>query len=229
MRYLNASQAAKHIGVADKTIRRWLKPDKNGKTKLSAIRTTSNQLAIPEVEVERVKRELEQERSQFIVPLTQELESLDTTRHNEVLEARIVELEREVIALKARVEALEQERLTERVIEVPVSDSSSSNTLPLARAQKRIVERIIEVPWHLPAGTLSASDFTARHDIKYEDFKNYMRRGVYGEKIGITEIAHPSRAGYMQKFLTPEQQEAALDLLRRHGKLKDMPTIDTEE
>jgi hypothetical protein len=227
MRYLNASQAAKYIGVADKTIRRWLKPDKDGKIKLTAIRTASNQLAIPELEVERLKRELEQERSQFMVS-GQGLDNLDITGHSEGLEIRIAELEKEVVTLKERIAILEQGNINEQAIEVPVSSSPSSDTLPLARAQKRNVERNIDVPSIFPAGTLSASNFATRHGVKYEDFKNYMRRGIYGEKLDITEIPHPTRAGYVQKFLTLEQQEQAIALLKKHGKLPISDNTDAQ-
>jgi hypothetical protein len=68
-------------------------------------------------------------------------------------------------------------------------------------------------------GTLSASDFAKQHGIEYDHFKNYMRRGVNGEWLDITEEPHPTREGYTLKFLTPAQQEKALEILKRHGKI----------
>jgi transposase len=209
MRYLNASQAAKRIGVADKTIRRWLAEGENGKYKLTAVRTPSNRLAIPESEVDRVKRTLEQERSQFVSS-----ESLDTSGSViEALEARILELEQEVATHRERIALLEQSKST------PPSVSTRDINQLSTKAQKRIVARNREVPPDLPSGTLSASDFSAKIGISYDDLKNYMRRGIYGEKLDITEVPHPSRADYVQKFFTPEQQEKARALLSYFGKL----------
>lgn len=215
MRYLNASQAAKRIGVADKTIRRWLQEGEKGKWKLTAVRTSSNQLAIPESEVERIKKALSQERSQFVTS-DQSRDNLDMSGHDvEALQARIEEVEQEVSALKERVATLEQEKLMRK----PASPR------PVPQVQKRTAERTSEVSAELPAGTLSATDFAAQIGMSYDDFKNYMRRGISGDHLDITEVPHPVRAGYIQKFLTVEQQETARSLLRRHGKLPD----DTEE
>jgi hypothetical protein len=47
-----------------------------------------------------------------------------------------------------------------------------------------------------------------------------MRRGVNREKLDITEEPHPTRKGYKLKFLTPAQQETAVEILKRHGKLQ---------
>jgi len=49
MRYLTAVEAAKIIGVSDRTIRDWIKDGK-----LTAHHATATHLAIPENEVERI-------------------------------------------------------------------------------------------------------------------------------------------------------------------------------
>jgi hypothetical protein len=223
MRYYTAAQAAKEIGVSDKTLRRWVTPDKKTKkVKLASERTPSNRLKIAESEVLRLKQEVEQERSQFIASE----QELDMSGHDvQALKARIEELEKEVAELKEKVATLEQGRLTERVIGQPVSTFATSAITQISRAQKRATERNMAVPSDLPAGTLAAPDFAAKLGIKYDDLKNYMRRGISGERLDLTEIPHPSRAGYVQKFFTLEQQEVARSLLRRHGKLPD----ETEE
>ena len=227
MRYLNASQAAKRIGVADKTIRRWLQEGEKGKWKLTAVRTTSNQLAIAESDVERIKRELEKERSQFVTS-DQSADSLDMSGHNvEALEARIKELEQEVATLKERVTTLEQEKVIVQGKSKPILASSTSDTSPVQRAQKRTTERTIEVPSELPAGSLPATDFAAHIGMSYDHLKNFIRRGVSGQRLDITEVPHPTKKKKdsdeptMQYFLTLSQQEAARALLRRHGKLPD--------
>lgn len=231
MRYLNASQAAKRIGVADKTIRRWLQEGEKGKWKLTAVRTTSNQLAIAELDVERIKRELGKERSQFVT-FDQSVDSLDMSGYNvEVLETKVGELEQEVNRLRERVAILEQEKFSVQGKSRRASASTSSDTVPVLRAQKRSTEQTIAVPSELPAGTLSASDFAATIGMTYDHFKNCMRRGVSGQRLDITEVPHPTKKKRdsdeptMQYFLTSEQQEAARALLKRFGKLPD----ETEE
>ena len=219
MRYLNASQAAKRIGVADKTIRRWLQEGEKGKWKLTAIRTTSNQLAIAESDVERIKRALEQERSQFITS-DQSLDNLDMSGHDvEALHARIEELEQEVAALKERVATLEQEHLTVESKRKPVSTFTSDTLDQIPRTQKRATDENRSVPADLPTGTLAAYDFAQKYGIEKDHFKNYMKRGVLGDRLDITEVPHPTKANYAQKYLVPEQQESVLAILKKHNKL----------
>jgi len=75
------------------------------------------------------------------------------------------------------------------------------------------------IPSELPTGTLSASEFAEILGVDKEHMKNYMRRGVNGEQLDITEVPHPVRSGYVLKFLTPSEQEKAIEVLKRHGKL----------
>lgn len=218
MRYYTAAQAAKEIGVSDKTLRRWVTPDKTGKVKLASERTPSNRLKIAESDVLRLKQEVELEHSQFVVSK----QELDTSGYGvQALEARIEELEQEVATLKARVATFEQEKLFVQGKSKPVSTFATFDAIPILRVQKRAADENRPIPSQLSAGTLPASDFAAKIGISYDDLKNYMRRGVYGDRLDITEIPHPARPGYVQKFLTVEQQEAACSLLRRHGKLPD--------
>ncbi len=222
MRYLNASQAAKRIGVADKTIRRWLAEGEKGKWKLTAIRTSSNQLAIAESDVERIKRALEQERSQFVVS-GQSVNDLDMSGHTvEVLHARIEELEQEVTALKERVATLEQERLTVESKSRPISTFTTSDTSPIPQPQKRPTDKNKAVPVGLPPGTLAVTDFADSIGLDFDKtFKNWIKpdRHLGGDRFEVTSIPHPTRKNYSEKYFTPEQQEKALDILRRHGRL----------
>lgn len=95
----------------------------------------------------------------------------------------------------------------------PIDDTAKVSEKP----QERPVDAI---PAHLPLGTVSSGLFAKQHGIEYDHMKNYMRRGVNGEKLEVTEVSHSTRAGYTLKFLTPAQQEKAIEILRRHGKLK---------
>lgn len=204
MRYLNAAQAAKRLNIGDKTIRRWLAA---GKYFPGALKKANGEYAIPENEVE----ELRIHRASFT---EQETGHDRSTEDTDFLIAKIAALEQEVSTLRERIALLEQSK------SLPVGISTSRDIDQLStRAQKRIVARNREVPPDLPSGTLSASDFAAKIGIAYDDLKNYMRRGVYGEKLDVTEVPHPSRTGYVQKFFSPGQQEAAYTLLIKHGKI----------
>jgi hypothetical protein len=84
---------------------------------------------------------------------------------------------------------------------------------------KPLKTSVDDIPSHLPSGTVSSGRFARQCGIEYEDFKNYMRRGVSGEKFEVTKEPHPIREGYVLKFLTPAQQLAAREILRRHNKI----------
>jgi len=98
----------------------------------------------------------------------------------------------------------------------PVLATSVNNTKVSEKSQKTSIE---DIPSHLAPGTVSSGQFAKQHGIKYDYFKNYMRRGIDGEMLDITEEPHPRREGYTLKFLTLAQQEKALDILKRYGKL----------
>jgi DNA-binding transcriptional MerR regulator len=198
MRYLNAAQTAKRLGVADKTVRRWL-----AEGKLVAKRTASNQLAIAEADIEK----FENERGNFVSAD----QSVDVSRIDE-LEARIKELEQEVTELKDKIAIIEKGK------KEAVLDFTSDNTDQKSRAQKRIVERNRPIPANLPPGTLPATEFAAKIGLPYDSIKNFIRRGVFGHSIDFTEIAGVS--GRSSYFFTVEQQEATLALLREYGKIQ---------
>jgi excisionase family DNA binding protein len=120
MKYLNAAQAAKRIGISDKTIRRWLKEGK-----ISAIRTESGVLAIPESEVEALRRQ----RTQFV----QHEEGQETASHDQTdivtLAAKVAELEQELATLKQGTLPI-----TEKPIEPSVPSSMGEDTTPKKKA-----------------------------------------------------------------------------------------------
>lgn len=210
MRYLNAAQTAKRLNVGDKTIRRWLSA---GKYFPGALKKVTGEYAIPENEVE----ELRIHRASFIEP--DETSHVRSTDDIAVLVARIAALEQRCTELERRID--------EKSIAMPISSSTTSTTAPIRRAQKRATDENKAVPSELPPGTLAATDFASQIGVTYDHFKNFIRRGVYGQRLDITEIPHPTKKKKdsdeptMQYFLTPEQQEAACALLRRYGKLPD--------
>jgi|SRR5438445_2657348 len=242
MRYFNAVKAGRALGISDKTIRRYIE-----KGRIKAIRKESGELAIAESEVEKLRREIEQERLQFgesrLGSYAADSTGLNTTemsRQVETLEARIAQLEhqqpeitvltRELGKLAARcdVQQAHIEELERRIASLesrdypgiaqnvptpPAPSPTTQNTIPPQEAQKSKVEPNRK-------GMLSASDFAMQLGIKYDDIKNYMRRGVNGEMLDFTEVQHATRAGYSMKYFTVDQQQKALEVLKRHGKIK---------
>jgi predicted site-specific integrase-resolvase len=114
-KHYNATQAAKIIGISDKTIRRWLQAGK-----VQAKKTASGQIAISANEVERLRLETIEERAQFLPSLDitghdqntikddadrkldQTGQELDTVGHLDMtrLEHRIAELAQEITGLR---------------------------------------------------------------------------------------------------------------------------------
>lgn len=234
MKYLTAIEASKHIGVSEKTIRLWIKEGK-----LQAHHPAKNRLAIAEVDVERIAKERqlyygtrpEMTASIHTLPdisahdidtLFTRIAQLEHQPEISVLTRELGKLQAKVDVQQARIDELER-RITElegRNIPVhPIPPSTTSDIPPKARPQRSDVDASNPIPSDLPPGTLSASDFATILEIPYDHMRNYMRRGVNGEHLDITEIPHHTRPGYSYKYLDPEQQERAIELLRKHGKL----------
>jgi hypothetical protein len=77
----------------------------------------------------------------------------------------------------------------------------------------------VPIPDDLPLGTVKAVDFVNKHGIPDSSFSRWCKDGIKGEKIETTMRPKPDGMG-VQHFLTPAQQEKAIDLLKRHGKLE---------
>ena len=124
-------------------------------------------------------------------------------------QAHIEELERRIASLESR----EYPVIAENVPTLPVPSPTIQNAITPKDAQNRSGTRS-------EGGTLTASDFAAQLGIKYDDIKNYMRRGVNGERLAVTEVQHATRTGYSMKYFTLEQQGKAKEILKRHGRIK---------
>ena len=198
MRYYNAVQAAKEIGVSDKTVRNWIEEGK-----LHAERTPSNRLAIPANEVEKLKkvyaRFSEQEESQ-------------------ALSTRLLDLERRCSALEQRVTELEHANLTEKAIHPSLSSFPSyDSTKPVSPPQKRAPVASVSTPVDVPPGSLLFADFAERYGVPRGTMSHHVRVGIAGEKIMTIDRPKPGRPGHTERWLTPELQEEALAYWRRHG------------
>jgi hypothetical protein len=90
--------------------------------------------------------------------------------------------------------------------------------------------RVIEsVPNDLPPGTVKLADFCKAHNLAASTFSRWItEKGIKkGERIEVETREKASGMG-VQHFLTPTQQEQALEILKRHGKLKT-PEVEAQE
>jgi transposase len=198
--YYNAIQAAKYIGVDPKTVRRWLK-----KGLLTAERTEQGWLAIPGGQVEYAKIKWEEEQAKFARPW------LSKESSGDVSNASLDTLGREGLDIIGRVEALEQKVAELEALVVPrhpIPPSPTSDTIPQTKPPKR---NIAPSP-DLPDGAIGLSDFAAQYGISLSTASRWVRNGDIPTE-------QRQRAGRPQHFLTIEQQEQALEWMRKYGKL----------
>jgi excisionase family DNA binding protein len=203
-RYITASEAARRIGCTDKTVRKWI-----AQGKLDAHHVTPNQLAILETDVARIIRERR---------LYQDDDNQDT------LLSRVQSLEQKVVEQEQRLASLERDlhRIAQEAKNRPVPSSTRQSTRTPAKGPENAnMEARKSVSDELPDGTLTAVELADKLGISYTRFESMMRHGVRGDSLDITKIPHRTRAGYFQNYFTPAQQEQALIILRRHGKLKE--------
>jgi DNA-binding transcriptional MerR regulator len=225
---MNAEEVARFLGCSSKTVRRHLE-----KGTITASRKASGELKISEDQVEKLRLVLELEDTSGHVHPTASIgrpEQADMSRQVETdIEQRLASMAQSIANLNATIDIQSRRlnELTKRVAElearnVPaqsVAPPTTADIPPRSQPQNRRSDASSPVPSDLPPGTLSASDFATILEIPYDHMRNYMRRGVNGEHLDITEIPHHTRPGYSYKYLTREQQEHAMALLRKHGKL----------
>lgn len=205
MHFYNAIQAAKYIGCDPKTVRRMLK-----RGELTGERTERGWLAIPGGQVEYAKIKWEEEQAKFARPWLskeslpeQPREGMDIIGRVEALEQKVAELEK---------------ALSNAPLHVPIQPIPPSTSTDIPPKSQPTV-RNVDTSSPLPDDLLSARDFAAKIGIEYTILDGYARRGIRGERMDVTEVPHPTRKGYSNRYFTPTQQEQAIVLLRKHGKL----------
>src|SRR6266566_2080774 len=202
-RYYNASQAARELNVPDKTIRRWLKQGLSGRWQLTAVRTESGQLAIATSDIERIKREREQDRMRFAKPAGLGMSNLDEgdlPKQVESLTQRVGELEKRIAELESTLSQQNMPNLDyQQPLGMPSPQPSSHPSSPKPQPHKSIVAPAED-------DMLSARDFATKIGIEYTLLDGYARRGIAGEKMDVTEVP-TTRKGYSRKYFNPTQQE----------------------
>jgi hypothetical protein len=234
---MNAEEVARFLGCSSKTVRRHLE-----KGTITASRKASGELKISEDQVEKLRLVLELEGTSRQVQPTASIgrqQQPDMSRQVETdidtLTARIVQLEhqpeisvltRELGKLQAKVD-VQDARISElerRITELEARDRLSvpvpatSDIPPKAKPQKQPSDASSPVPSDLLPGTLLATDFAKQVGIKYTVLEGAIRHGMaLGRGKGKDYLDITERYG--RKYFDPEQQEKAIELLRKHGKL----------
>lgn len=106
--------------------------------------------------------------------------------------------------------------IAEKVIEPPVSlPVTQQPTSETDKTQKRTYTTTEDIP----ADWVLCSEFFESYGIKETTQRRWLKNGLEGETFEFEERDRPGRADKFRYF-TPTQQEQALDILRKHGKLK---------
>ena len=193
-RYITATEAAKRLGVTEKTVRLWIKSGK-----LNAHHVATNRLAILETDVEIIKRKREQyqDNKQDVSFLVKRVDEL--TEKCSDLERKCSEIELRYRELSLLIEEMGKKKHVVR--EYPVA-----NHVPVLSHEKEGKK----VPADIPHDCVWARDFAVRHGVKESSFRRHINIGIGGDVIE----AEKSPKG---RYLTPEQQEKAIVFWKQHN------------
>lgn len=207
-RYITASEAARRIGVTDKTVRKWIVQGK-----LDAHHVHPNQLAILETDVERIIRE-------------RRLYQGNDNQDRHMLLSRLLDVEQKIAEQEKRLATLEQEiralknphRVSNRDVPVmSVAGRPMNESFPQSGPQNRIVEPKVHIPAELPREVVSAIDFAAWHNIHRTTMRRHCISGIQGDWINTIEVPKSGgRAGDKERWLTSDQQLGAVQFWHRH-------------
>lgn len=201
-----AIEAARELGVSEKTIRRWIE-DK----KLQASKTARGMFAIPESELARVRLQREQDGEQ------------DQASRLEDLEKKYSDLERQYNNLVERVAALEDQAASRTsAIYTPASGRAGKTRQPGAAPASLELFSTIRVPPEIPDGSILYTDFAQQHGMNPHTFRDHLVVGTgrgleIKDKVAHLERPIPNRTE-VERWLSPEQQYQAILYWQRHGK-----------
>jgi excisionase family DNA binding protein len=199
-RYITATEAAKRLGVTEKTVRLWIKSGK-----LNAHHVATNRLAILETDVEIIKRKREQyqDNKQDVSFLVKRVDEL--TEKCSDLERKCAEIELKYRELSLLIEEMSKKK---RVLEqYPVV-----NHMPVLTHEKEVEK----ISGGIPHDCVWARDFAVRHGVKESSFRRHINIGIGGDVVE----AEKSPKG---RYLTPDQQEKAIVFWKRHNVKFSMP------
>lgn len=110
----------------------------------------------------------------------------------------------------------------EKTIRLSVSTASHPVTSSSESPQKRSYTRSDDIPDDLPAGTVTHFAFAKQHSVNPRTFSDQITKGIgrgleEKDKVDAIIKTKVNRPDETDKYLSPEQQEKALDFWRRHG------------
>jgi predicted site-specific integrase-resolvase len=197
-KFVNGAMAAQMIGISYKTLK-----DRFDSGWIVGERTAQGKLKFALDEVERVKKAWQEEKSQYIS--STDLNQPETTRSD--LEARITELEEEVLLLKMQVAKLHQDQI--------LSPLLSEAELNIIEAGIPVLRTPSSLKHPLPPGCILATHFAQQHGISRSTVREHLDKG----KISFESRPKPEREGETERYFTPAQQEEALAYWRARGKI----------
>ncbi|SRR5579884_1099025 len=218
--YVNATQAARLIGVNERTVRLWID---NGK--LSATHPMPNRLAIPMSEVQRVIRERQEREELDAIPSPRDMARQLAQLREEVEQARTSPGDQVALGagdlahIETRIDGIE-ERL-ERLENLLLSQDGATRTATLASARPRRQQREQDGARDLPPGAILLREFALQHGVSPATMRDHatigIGKGLEKDKLEVSSRPKPGRPHETERYLTPEQQKAALEFWRWHG------------
>lgn len=187
MGYITAIEASRRIGVGERTVRLWI-----AQGKLKAEKVSVNRLAIDEREVDRIAKERSKYRSNG-----QNVYGYDISERLDELDRVVTELRKQVALLIDRVAAIEP-----RVV-VPLEGNEKFKKVSVNSG-------MVYSDDSLPDGCVYTKDFARVHGVPDSSFRRHINSGIGSDKIE----AEKSSKG---RYLTHNQQKAALEFWARHG------------
>ena len=196
-KYITAVEAARRLGVNEKTVRSWVQSGK-----LDAHKVVKNRLAILASDVESLRRKREGYQ--------------DDSSDIALLAARLEDLERKYADLEQKYRELSS-AMAERVVSKDESQHVMSGAVLTLPVQKRAIEESASVPIDIPDGSMLFADFAAMYGVDRTTFRRHCTSGIQGDCVETIERPKPGgRKGDIERWLTPDQQRAALAFWDRH-------------
>lgn len=187
MGYITAIEASRRIGVGERTIRLWI-----AKGKLKAEKVSVNRLAIDEREIDRIVKERSKYRDS-----RQDMYKYGIGERLAELDRVVTELRKQVALLIDRVAAIESK------VVVPLEGAEKFKVVSMSNG-------VVGGDDGLPDGCVYTKDFARMHGVPESSFRRHINSGIGSDKIE----AEKSSKG---RYLTPNQQKAALEFWDRHG------------
>lgn len=219
---LTAEQAAKKLNRTERTVRRWIVEGK-----LKAFHPThgrTDKYLVEESEVERLAGEL----AQYEQPTEQGPASEDVTSLTKELEQAkrwIDDLQRWYGELDTRITALEQGVSSRAATDGEASPLPLQGHIEPHRKLGRPTGSVTaEIPQELPSGSLLLKDFASQHGVNRRTFEDHVRKGLNGDYVEAIVLPNPNRPGEVKRWLTPDQQRAAIEFWKRHNVTFTLPS-----